>query len=133
MFDWLTDLLIGPWHLVAIYGASVAFMSALGAIVARSRATDIGMSAALFATGTILIVTFILVTWTVASVAICGREAASSNSGGSNWGLARGTCDRGIWQWYLALRDWQTGIGAGVALLGVAWAAQLAASTQRPR
>jgi hypothetical protein len=30
-------------------------------------------------------------------------------------------CSPSLGRWYLVLRDWQTGIGAAIGLLGVAW------------
>jgi hypothetical protein len=35
--------------------------------------------------------------------------------------IALDRCSAWVQSWYLILRDWQTGIGATVGLLGVAW------------
>ena len=35
--------------------------------------------------------------------------------------VALGSCHPWVQRWYLVLRDWQTGIGAAIGLLGIAW------------
>ena len=126
-------MVIGPETLVLIYLVATILAGSMGAYLYRDERP--GLHAGHFSTGAILIVTFVLVTWAVASVATCAVEAVPAGpapSASSSRALARGSCSPDLWHWYLALRDWQTGIGAGFGLLGVAWAAQLAAAKQRP-
>jgi hypothetical protein len=43
--------------------------------------------------------------------------------------LALGQCEPWVQSWYMILRDWQTGIGATIGLLGVAWSTFYKAAT----
>ena len=42
--------------------------------------------------------------------------------GASRATVALGRCEQWRQRWYLVLRDWQTGIGVVLGLLGIAWA-----------
>ena len=52
-------------------------------------------------------------------VAVC----ATTTPGAGAAIVDLGSCTDGVASWYAVLTDWQTGIGGGLALIGLIWAA----------
>jgi hypothetical protein len=66
--------------------------------------------------GAVLALALGLVLMVVVMAANCVDPAGSTKDA-----LNLKQCSGWVQRWYLILRDWQTGIGAAIGLLGVAW------------
>jgi hypothetical protein len=66
--------------------------------------------------GTVLAALLFFIGYILVRTSLCVDPAASTKDV-----IAIGQCQRWVQRWYLVLRDWQTGIGAAIGLLGVAW------------
>jgi hypothetical protein len=79
-----------------------------------------------WAWGTVLFVLLVFIGCVLLQAARCVDPASSTKDA-----IALGQCSARIQRWYLVLHDWQTGIGAAIGLLGVAWSTFYKAATSK--
>jgi hypothetical protein len=66
--------------------------------------------------GIVLVLILVFIGCVLFRVSLCVDAAESTKDV-----IALDDCPPWVQNWYLVLRDWQTGIGAAIGLLGVAW------------
>lgn len=69
--------------------------------------------------GGILCAVLLGLLWLLSRVATCGTARAGAEAAQ----LDLEACPAGVAAWYAVLTEWQTGIGGGLALIGLIWAA----------
>lgn len=73
--------------------------------------------------GLVLVTLFALITLLISSAAMCVARTSTQI-------IDLSGCSDEVARWYIVTQDWQSGIGAGVGLLGVAWATHLRAAAE---
>jgi hypothetical protein len=73
--------------------------------------------------GLVLVTLFSLVTLLLSSAAMCVNRTSVQIVDLSG-------CSDEVARWYIVTQDWQSAIGAGVGLLGLAWATHLKAAAE---
>ncbi len=116
------------WTLLLLYAVSLAGAFALAR--ARLAYADAGarypaLHTAKYLLGSFLAVTIALIIFLLASAAACTEGARSEGTL-----IIKDACSA-TRRWYAVLTDWQSGIGAFVGLLGLAWSTLLNALMEK--